>query len=177
MPKVLIVGYGNPLRGDDGVGWVIAERLRRLLPPEIVTVQTHVQLVPELAVDLSKVDLVVFVDARAAEPFGAISCECVDPLLPSSAFSHHSTPNTLLAYAQQFFGKVPQAFLVSINGSDFGYREGLSPSVQASVPKAIEVISNLIGEFLASELGPGSRQEQRSAKVVKSHGSRRGEFR
>jgi len=49
MPKVLVVCYGNPLRGDDGVGWIVAEKLRQMSLPDFVAIQTHIQLTPELA--------------------------------------------------------------------------------------------------------------------------------
>jgi Ni,Fe-hydrogenase maturation factor len=44
--NVLVIGYGNPLRGDDRVGWVVAERLREVAGVTAVT--TH-QLLPEHA--------------------------------------------------------------------------------------------------------------------------------
>jgi len=31
MPHTLIIGYGNPLRGDDGFGWHAALRLREIV--------------------------------------------------------------------------------------------------------------------------------------------------
>ncbi|MCX7968872.1 MAG: hydrogenase maturation protease [Armatimonadetes bacterium] len=147
MPKVLIIGYGNPLRGDDGVGWVIAEKLRELLPQEIVAVKTGIQLTPELAADLSEAAIAVLVDARAGEPAGEIHCEQVEPLptLPSS--SHHFTPAALLSYALHFFGKAPQTFLVSINGAEFGFQEQLSPIVLNSVPKAVKVILEILRQL------------------------------
>ena len=63
MPRVLIVAYGNPLRSDDGVGWVVAEELRRrLASPEVEVLQLQ-QLLPEVAESLSRADTVIFVDA------------------------------------------------------------------------------------------------------------------
>ena len=61
MRRSLVVGVGNPLREDDGVGWHLAEALAQTGVP------THTchQLLPELAAELSQVDLVLFVDARA----------------------------------------------------------------------------------------------------------------
>ena len=57
MTQVLIVGYGNPLRCDDGLGWCAAEALSRSLPfPETEIVICH-QLAPELADNLRYADL------------------------------------------------------------------------------------------------------------------------
>jgi len=130
MPKVLVICYSNPLRGDDGVGWIVAEKLQQMPLPCFVTVQTHIQLAPELAADLSEADLVIFIDACDAKPIGAVSCKPIVPLpSSSSSFSHHLTPELLLSQAQCLFGRAPKAFLISINGSEFGYQDTASPVV------------------------------------------------
>jgi hypothetical protein len=46
--QVLIVGYGNPLRGDDGLGWRAAERLRTVIQDAGVEILALHQLTPEL---------------------------------------------------------------------------------------------------------------------------------
>ncbi len=144
MPVALVIGIGNPLRGDDGIGWQVAHQVHQSVGSG-VRVKTCHQLVPELAAEVCQADLVVFVDARAAEPAGFVSCEPIAPLpSPSLTFSHHFSPAALLALTQHSFGKVPKAFLVSINGTDFGYREGLSPEVAAAVPRAVALITQLL---------------------------------
>src|SRR5919198_4121190 len=63
--RVLVVGYGSSLRGDDGLGWHAAALLAadpRLAGAEVLA--RH-QLTPELAEDVSRAALVVLVDARA----------------------------------------------------------------------------------------------------------------
>jgi hydrogenase maturation protease len=72
MARVLIVGYGNPLRGDDGLGWHAAEALRAALPEaEILAVH---QLTPELAEDASRAELVIFLDAAETGAPGEWRC-------------------------------------------------------------------------------------------------------
>lgn len=60
---VLVIGYGNGLRSDDGVGVHAAGLLAR--DPRLVRaeVRAAVQLAPELALDMSRASLVVLVDA------------------------------------------------------------------------------------------------------------------
>jgi hydrogenase maturation protease len=66
---VLVVGYGNSLRGDDGVGWHAAGRLAADPRLAGARVLARHQLTPELAVDVAQASLVVLVDAVAgAEP-------------------------------------------------------------------------------------------------------------
>ena len=76
---VLVVGYGNSLRGDDGIGWHAARLLTddpRLAGARVLACH---QLVPELAVDVSRAALVVLVDAAADGDPGAVSVRRVQP--------------------------------------------------------------------------------------------------
>jgi hydrogenase maturation protease len=64
MPRILIIGYGNPLKSDDGLGWHAAQELsRELTPPGVKVIRAH-QLTPELAEEASTAELVLFIDAR-----------------------------------------------------------------------------------------------------------------
>jgi hypothetical protein len=79
--RSLVVGYGNPLRSDDGIGWVIAGRLAtdpRFAGTDVL--QRH-QLTPELALDISRAGLVVLVDARSGPP--APPCQSSEWILRS----------------------------------------------------------------------------------------------
>ena len=63
----LVIGIGNPLRGDDGVGWWLTERAEQL-PRATSTgspllVRTVQQLTPELAAELTAARRVLFIDA------------------------------------------------------------------------------------------------------------------
>jgi len=56
----LVIGIGNPLRGDDGIGW----RLAALMPARAgLAVRCRQQLTPELAEELASVERVLFLDA------------------------------------------------------------------------------------------------------------------
>lgn len=69
-----IIGYGNPLRGDDRAGFSVAEHLHAagVLPPSVTILATH-QLLPEFAELLSQVDRVIFVDAEPIAPAETIT--------------------------------------------------------------------------------------------------------
>src|SRR5215472_4005839 len=75
MPRVLIIGYGNPLRADDGVGWRMACRLGELVRDEPFEVLAVHQLTPELAEPISRAELVIFVDASHNGLPGSWKCE------------------------------------------------------------------------------------------------------
>jgi Ni,Fe-hydrogenase maturation factor len=76
VPRVLLIGYGNPLRQDDGAGWAVAEAISRHWRHQIKVV-TGQQLVPEWAFDLADADLAFLVDA-AIDP----DAPMVDPDQP-----------------------------------------------------------------------------------------------
>ena len=70
---VLIVGYGNPLRSDDGIGWHAARLLATDPRLDGARVLARHQLAPELAADVSRASLVVLVDAAAKGDPGSVA--------------------------------------------------------------------------------------------------------
>lgn len=132
MIRSLVIGVGNPLREDDGVGWHLAEALAQA-GAEVYTCH---QLLPELAAELSRVDLVLFADARAEGPPGQVRCQPLEAGV-APGYSHHLDAPGLLAWVQALYGCCPQAHLLSVAGAAFGYREGLSPAVAAALPAAL----------------------------------------
>lgn len=128
--SLLIVGIGNPLRRDDGAGWVLAARLAALLPgARVLQVQ---QLAPELAIDLVAPDVaaVCFCDARSDRP--GLHLERVGEAPEPPRLSHEIGPGTLLAYAGTI-GRPPPAWLLTVGGTDFDHGEGLSAEVAAAL--------------------------------------------
>ena len=139
--RLLIIGYGNPLRGDDGVGWQIADPLARLAGDSATVLTVH-QLTPELAEPISGADLVVFIDACYEGRPGTWTCETIRPdPNPSHEFTHYLTPANLLTYTRAVFGDHPKALLISVAGRSFDYSQGLSPAVAAVVPEIVASVS------------------------------------
>lgn len=147
MSGVLLIGYGNPLRGDDGVGWRVARWFEENADdPELQVIICH-QLTPDLADDLSRVRLAVFVDAREDGEPGTIRCEPVRAQADvPSTFSHHVEPSLLLAIAEQTFHSAPRASLFTICGESFDYSENLSPRIESLIPEVVSMIQEWIRE-------------------------------
>jgi hydrogenase maturation protease len=133
----LLIAYGNPLRGDDGVGWTVAKALRDAGAPHRVL--TAHQLTPELASDVADADRVVFIDAACdAEP-GQVTARPVRPAHgpPRGLTLHAYDPSALLWLARQAHGHAPkEAWLVTVGAGRFDCGEALSPIVEAAVPRA-----------------------------------------
>lgn len=83
MDGTLIIGYGNPLRGDDAVGFLAAERLSRTIADPGVTVLAVHQITPELAEPVSRARRVIFMDASVGAERGQIRERPIRPPVPS----------------------------------------------------------------------------------------------
>ena len=131
MPSKLIIGYGNPLRSDDGIGWRIAGELARQLPnSEFEVVQCH-QLMPELAEKIRQAELVIFVDAVDGERPGHWVCQEIVPEITKGTFSHSASPAGLLALARELYGSSPRACLFTVCGESFHHGDRLSQLVES----------------------------------------------
>jgi hydrogenase maturation protease len=149
MKRVLIIGCGNPLRGDDGLGWVIADCLSAMLNDPTVEIMRVHQLTPELAEPVSRVDLVVIVDAAHAGRPGSWKREEVEiSKTGAGKLGHHFTPSGLLAYAAAVYNSTPRMLVVSVAGGSFDCREALTPVVEAALPEVVRHICEQMSRAL-----------------------------
>jgi hydrogenase maturation protease len=143
----LVIGYGNPLRGDDGVGWNVVEELtarERIPHADLIT---SLQLVPELAERISRTSTVCFVDAAGEGIPGAWQCESLTASAQAaSPLGHHATPQELLSLTRSLYASAPEAFLFTICGGAFECGEGLSLAVATAVPLVASAIEHLFLE-------------------------------
>jgi hydrogenase maturation protease len=132
---MLLIGYGNPGRGDDGLGPAFSEGIAaRGLPG--LEVDTDYQLVAEHALAISTHDLVVFADAEIGAP-GGYSFREISPGAPEVLGSHSLVPETVLALCETLYGARPQAFVLGISGYDYGeVKEGLSERAAQNLAEA-----------------------------------------
>lgn len=145
MARPLVIGYGNTLRGDDGVGWSVADRLAADPRLSGVDVLRSHQLTPEFALDVSRASAVVFVDATVSGPAGRVNVAALDPVAGGTASSHHMAPETLLALSQALYGAQPPAWLVSVGCATLELGDGLSDVVAAALPAAVDAVIDLLG--------------------------------
>lgn len=149
MDGVLVVGYGNGLRSDDGVGRVVAERLADDPRLAGATVLSLHQLAPELAIDISRASVVVLVDAALGGRPGTITIGRLEAAGPSSptpsttSFTHHLDAASLVGLATGLFGGDPTVHLVTIAAATMEVGDRLSPAVMAALPRAVQAIVDL----------------------------------
>ena len=138
-----VVGIGNPLRGDDGVGWAVVEALAILAIDSVQTVCVH-QLLPELLDAIHMAEQVIFVDAAVDGEPGDVMVTSIQPAPDGPASSHQLHPAVLLAMGVELYGRMPSTTLITITGQEFGYQERLSPPVQQAVAGAVGQIEKMM---------------------------------
>lgn len=149
MARVLVLGYGNPLRSDDGLGWQMAvELFRANASPEVHILPCH-QLTPDLAEAASFAETVIFIDAAHQGKPGEIRCEEVSCQSGPASFTHDLSPAGLLSLAAELFGVCPQGAVFSIAGESFEVGQDLSTTVRNRVPELKTMVRRRIEEALA----------------------------
>ena len=151
--RILIIGIGNSLRRDDGLGEVAVDMLRahpRCAEWGVDVISVH-QLMPELAEQVSRAGLVVLIDAACDVPPGEVRVARVEPkATDETSFSHGFDAPAMLWCSQTLYGRLPEAWLVSVGGEDFDVGMGLSDTVTAAMTGAVQSVLALI-------LGAGER--------------------
>ncbi len=137
--SVLVIGYGNPGRQDDGLGPALAEAVERLRIPG-VTVEADYQLTVEDAAAAAAHRYVVFADASVGgrEPF---FFRAVRPSAHTSFSTHSVEPEVVLALARDLFQADTKGYALGIRGyrfSEFG--EALSDESRENLAAALHFI-------------------------------------
>jgi len=148
---ILIVGYGNALRSDDGLGWHAAALLAD--DPRLGGAQVlwQHQLTPELAYDISQASLAVLIDVSVEQEPGAISVRRLDASPGnSSAWSHHVDPAALVALAGELWNAAPDVFVVSVGAASLEVGDRLSPAVAAALPAVVDAVVALVAGHTVS---------------------------
>lgn len=138
---LLVIGYGNTLRGDDGVGPRVADAVRALGLPGVKTLICQ-QLSPEQAEPISQAERVVFVDAAMDAP-DEVQWRELKPGETTQLMAHAADPRTMLALARDVFGHAPKAWWLTIPAHDLGFKESFSPTAQRGLDRAIELVRQL----------------------------------
>jgi len=162
----LVVCYGNPLRGDDAMGWHASTLLAG--DPRLggATVIWRHQLTPDLAADIKDASLVILVDVNVVDEPGVVSVRRVDaggsgaggPEAAGSGAatgaagsagsagpsSHHVAPTELMALAYELWGAAPAVFVVSAGAKTLEIGDELSPAVEAALPEVVDAVASIV---------------------------------
>ncbi|MBL6929105.1 MAG: hydrogenase maturation protease [Rhodospirillales bacterium] len=148
--KYLLIGYGNPLRSDDGVGCHVAGEFVDDAPALMgaASADVHVvsvgELAPELAEPVAQSERVVVVNASYGELPGEFTVRRVEPASEADGpASYVYDPATLAAWARGTDGKAPEILVVAVGAANCAFGQGLSPDVAEAVPSVLEKIAAL----------------------------------
>ncbi len=115
--KVLVIGFGNPAREDDGLGPAVADLVEKAAIAG-VNVDIDYQLSVEHAADVADHAVVVFVDASVDAQYPYVF-EPVTGVVTESFSSHSVTPEQVIGLAEKLFNKKPRGYILGIRGYSF----------------------------------------------------------
>jgi len=157
----LVVGLGNPLLGDDGVGWRVAEQVEHQVEGAKFAVEVDYLAVGGLHLmeRLVGYDRAILIDAvtTGREPAGSLSCFALTDL-PDVAgghlsSAHDTTLQTALRLGRALGVKLPDELVVVGVEADnsFDFAEELTPPVAAAVPRAVQMVIDLLSRCFREE--------------------------
>lgn len=153
LPKILIYGYGNPGRQDDGLGIVLSEKIETWAKENNypnITIDQNYQLNIEDANYITDYDLVIFLDASVKE----IESVLIEPVVPNlkTDFSMHSvSPAFVLGLSQQIFNKAPDTYQIHIRGYKYDFMEPLSEEAKKNLELAFLETISFLKKFLSTK--------------------------
>lgn len=160
LPPIILVGLGNPILGDDGVGWTIAAQVRAQLqqqasPPPMVDIECLSLGGLSLMERLIGYERAILIDAVTLQPSSPGKLHVLpldqlpDPAIGHLGSSHDTSLQTAIRLGRSLGASLPSEILVvGIEISPIqDFSEQLSPPVSAAVPGAVQMILHLLNQL------------------------------
>jgi len=167
--RVLIIGFGNPGRRDDGLGPALAAEMERLALPG-VQVESCYQLNVEDAAAIAACNVVVFADAAVAGT-DRFYLHRLAPAREIGFCTHSVSPAAVLGLARELFAAPTEGFVLGIRGYEFdNFGEGLSAAARDNLSAAaayleIALMSDDIAAHATGCPGSGSAAASATCEV------------
>ena len=144
MADRLVLGIGNPNRGDDAVGRVVARLLRGRVPPGVAVIE-HDGEATALVAELRTARRAWVIDAaQSGLPEGTIQridCSTADVRLPPGTMSSHGFGLAEAIGLAHALGVLPSRCVVyAVEAVDFSPGAPVSPGIEAAVPMVADRI-------------------------------------
>lgn len=160
--ETLVIGYGNPLRGDDAAGPRVAAAVARWRLPAVRVKIAH-QLTPELAAELGGAARAIFIDAAPADRLPAVALSPLAPSAPAadaSPLGHAAAPGDLLALTGALYDRIPESWSALIPAEEFRFGAPLSPRTRRGMRRCLHALRRLLTEGPEAACAPhGERSE------------------
>ncbi len=179
QPRILVIGLGNPILGDDGIGWHVAEAVQKMLQskdfsaPEQIPSSINSSLRSQEQVEFEFLSLgglalmermvgytyALIIDAITTNnyPVGTVLSFSIDDLISPVTGHMASVHDTSLQNALQI-GTMLGANLphdIKIIGIEaqvrYDFSESLSETVSASIPTACQLSMEELAKWLQPE--------------------------
>lgn len=139
--RLLVIGYGNELRGDDGIGPQVARCVAGWQRADVRALPLH-QLTPEVVLEIANADRVVFIDAGLGQ-LEEVQVNRIESGAARSALTHVCGPPDLLGLAATLFEARPPAWLITVHALDFGLGNECSSATAAQTEPILKLIDSL----------------------------------
>ena len=141
--RLVVLGWGNESRGDDGLGPALLRRIEALGLAHVTAIEDF-QLQLEHAVDLDGADLALFLDASVAAPAPFAFTE-IAPRPGLTHTSHAMAPEAVLDVYSRVMGRTPPpAFVLAVRGEAFDLGTGLGEAATERLEAAWSVLRPLV---------------------------------
>jgi hydrogenase maturation protease len=152
--QLSIVGFGNPQRRDDGIGPYIVGQLKSDLKAYgtigFLSVR-HPE--PSIVEALHGSDQILFIDATIRVLTCGWQLNRIQPDTDALPFTtHHFTPMAILGMIKMIYGYCPPAWVLTVQGFDFGFGQGLTCRAKNRARSAISAIIRRVGANLQTPL-------------------------
>ena len=149
MKRVLVYGYGNPGRQDDGLGVKLASLLEAWRDTKAISwldVEVNYQLNIEDALTISDYDVVFFADA-SIEDIKNMELTKVMPSSKTEFTMHATTPAFILHLCHSLYDKYPETYLLHIKGYEFEFMEPLTTKAKSNLATAEEFTKKYLSDM------------------------------
>lgn len=144
--KILVYGYGNPGREDDGLGIELMRRLETWSKQSglsEIDFDSNYQLNIEDAEIISDKDVVIFADASTEEIDDFTMTE-VTAESEATFTTHAASPGYIVKLCMELFGKCPSVYLLHVKGYQWEFREGISEKAEHNLQTAYEFMKDYL---------------------------------
>ncbi len=148
MDRILIYGYGNPGRQDDGLGarfvelvdqWIKDEKL------EHISTDCNYQLNIEDAAVIAEYDIVIFIDASVVEDIEQYRLETVEPNDAAIEFTMHAVSTAFVVdLCRKMYGKTPKVLVLHIKSYEFDFKEELTNKAAENMLAAFDFMKGYL---------------------------------